>query len=62
MKNNKIRLNFLSLSENESFARNVISCFALQLNPSVSQIADIKTAMYKSLCINIGFSLFNLSV
>ena len=45
MKNNKIRLNFLSLSENESFARNVISCFALQLNPSVSQIADIKTAV-----------------
>ena len=43
--NNKIRLEFLSLSQNEAFARSVVSCFALQLNPSVSQIADIKTAV-----------------
>ncbi len=43
--NNKMRLEFLSLSQNESFARSVVSCFALQLNPSVSQIADIKTAV-----------------
>ena len=43
--NNKIRLEFLSLSQNESFARSVVACFALQLNPSVSQIADIKTAV-----------------
>lgn len=43
--NNKIRLEFLSLSQNESFARSVVSCFALQLNPSVAQIADIKTAV-----------------
>ncbi len=43
--NNKIRLEFLSLSQNESFARSVVSCLALQLNPSVSQIADIKTAV-----------------
>ena len=43
--NNKFRLEFLSLSQNESFARSVVSCFALQLNPSVSQIADIKTAV-----------------
>ncbi len=43
--NNKIKLTFLSHSQNESFARSVISCFALQLNPSVSQISDIKTAV-----------------
>ncbi len=43
--NNKIKLSFLSLSENESFARSVISCFALHLNPSVAQISDIKTAV-----------------
>ena len=43
--NNKIKLTFLSLSQNESFARSVISCFALQLNPSISQISDIKTAV-----------------
>lgn len=45
MFNNKMELSFSSLSQNESFARSVISCFALQLNPSVAQIADIKTAV-----------------
>ncbi len=42
---NKMKLSFLSLSQNESFARSVISCFSLQLNPSISEIADIKTAV-----------------
>lgn len=45
MKKNKIKVEFLSLSENESFARSVISFFALKLNPSVAQIADVKTAV-----------------
>ena len=43
--NNKITLTFLSLSQNEAFARNVVACFALQLNPTLSQISDIKTAV-----------------
>ena len=43
--NNKITLKFPSLSINESFARSVVSCFALQLNPSISEISDIKTAV-----------------
>lgn len=51
--NNKIRLEFLSLSQNESFARSVVSCFALQLNPSVSQIADIKTAVSEAVTNSI---------
>ncbi|MBR2498233.1 MAG: anti-sigma F factor [Clostridia bacterium] len=42
---NKMRLTFDSLSQNESFARSVVSCFALQLNPSISEISDIKTAV-----------------
>lgn len=42
---NKMRLSFDSLSENESFARAVVSCFALQLNPSITEISDIKTAV-----------------
>ncbi len=44
-KNNKMELKFLSFSENESFARSVVSCFALGLNPSIAQITDIKTAV-----------------
>ena len=50
---NKIRLEFLSLSQNESFARSVVSFFALQLNPSVSQIADIKTAVSEAVTNSI---------
>ncbi len=45
MKKNKIKLTFSAISENESFARSVIACFALGLNPSVAQISDIKTAV-----------------
>ena len=45
MKNNKMKLTFLSLSPNESFARSVISCFALQLDPSISFLSDVKTAV-----------------
>ena len=50
---NKITLKFLSLSVNESFARSVISCFALQLNPSVSEISDIKTAVSEAVTNSI---------
>ena len=42
---NKMRLSFSSKSENEAFARGVISCFALSLNPSISELTDIKTAV-----------------
>ena len=43
--NNKMKLIFASMSENESFARNVISCFALSLNPSLAELSEIKTAV-----------------
>ena len=32
---NKMSLNFLSLSENEAFARNVIAMFSLSINPTL---------------------------
>ena len=50
---NKIKVEFYSLSINEMFARNVVSCFALRLNPSVSQIADIKTAVSEAVTNSI---------
>lgn len=43
--NNRMELKFLSLSENESFARVVVGAFASQLNPTLEEIADIKTAV-----------------
>lgn len=42
---NSMQLKFLSLSENEVFARTVIAAFCLPLNPSVSELNDIKTAV-----------------
>lgn len=42
---NKIKVEFTSLSKNESFARVVISAFAAQLDPTLDEISDIKTAV-----------------
>ncbi len=42
---NKMKLVFSSKSENESFARSVVSCFILGLNPTLSQLSDVKTAV-----------------
>lgn len=42
---NEMQTTFLSIAENESFARVVIAAFAVQLSPTVSEIADIKTAV-----------------
>lgn len=42
---NKIKLTFYSISQNESFARSVAGLFALRLNPSLSDLSDIKTAV-----------------
>lgn len=42
---NEMRLDFPALPENESFARMVISGFMLPLNPTLEQLADVKTAV-----------------
>lgn len=42
---NKMKISFLSVPENESFARVAVSAFAVQLNPTLDILADIKTAV-----------------
>ncbi|MDD5017758.1 MAG: anti-sigma F factor [Eubacteriales bacterium] len=42
---NIMELRLLSLSQNESFARSVVGAFATQLNPTLEEISDIKTAV-----------------
>lgn len=42
---NEMRLQFLSRSQNESFARAAVAAFAAQLDPTLEEIADIKTAV-----------------
>ena len=57
MEKNYMKLKFPSLSKNESFARGVVSCFALRLNPSLTEISDIKTAVSEAVtnCIVHGY-------
>ncbi|NLM83236.1 MAG: anti-sigma F factor [Clostridiales bacterium] len=38
-------MEFLSRSANESFARAVVACFAAQLDPTLEELGDIKTAV-----------------
>lgn len=45
METNKMKISFLSVPENESFARVAVSAFAVQLNPTLDVLADIKTAV-----------------
>ncbi len=42
---NQMQLKFLSRSENEEFARNAVAAFALPLNPTLSELSDVKTAV-----------------
>lgn len=42
---NEMKLQFISKSTNESFARSAVSAFVLPLDPTISELADIKTAV-----------------
>lgn len=42
---NSMKLSFLSKSANESFARSAVAAFLLPLDPTVAEIADVKTAV-----------------
>ena len=43
--NNYIALEFLSRSINEGFARTAVAAFAAQLDPTLEELGDIKTAV-----------------
>ncbi|MDO4543191.1 MAG: anti-sigma F factor [Clostridia bacterium] len=45
MNRNEMELKFLSVSQNEGFARAVAAAFASQLNPTVEELSDIRTAI-----------------
>lgn len=54
---NEMNLNFLSRSYNEGFARLAISAFVSQLDPTIDELADIKTAVSEAVtnCIVHGY-------
>ena len=42
---NEAKLEFSGLSANESFARSCAACFAAQLDPTLEELGDLKTAV-----------------
>lgn len=60
MQNNEMRLTIESRSLNESFARVAVSAFVAQLDPTVEEISDIKTAVSEAVtnCIVHGYENF----
>lgn len=50
---NEMRLEFLSKSVNEAFARIAVASFASQLDPTIEEIADIKTSVSEAVTNSI---------
>lgn len=50
---NRFSIKFLSRSTNEGFARTVVSAFAAQLDPTIEEISDIKTAVSEAVTNSI---------
>ena len=42
---NEMKIEFMSKSTNEAFARIAVAAFAAQLDPTIEEISDIKTAV-----------------
>ncbi len=43
--NNEMKLSFSSYSSNESFARATVAAFVAQLDPTIEELSDLKTAV-----------------
>lgn len=58
MNNNYLKMEISALSENESFARAAVAAFALPLNPTLSELSDVKTAVSEAVtnCIVHAYS------
>lgn len=45
IKKNEMHLNFLAVSDNEAFARTAVAAFVANLNPTIEELADIRTSV-----------------
>ena len=59
---NEFRLTVSSKSVNEGFARVVVSAFITPLDPTLEELADLKTAVSEAVtnCIVHGLSLIHI--
>ena len=53
MLDNKVCIEFVSKSENEGFARVAVAAFVSQLDPTIDELADIKTAVSEAVTNSI---------
>lgn len=53
MCDNKMKIEFLGKSQNESFARVAVAAFVSQLDPTIEEITDIKTAVSEAVTNSI---------
>lgn len=51
--NNYMKLEFFSLSQNEAMARTAAAAFVAHLNPTIEEIADIRTAVSEAVTNSI---------
>lgn len=50
---NMMKIEFLSKSQNESFARVAVAAFASQLDPTIEELTDIRTAISEAVTNSI---------
>jgi len=50
---NQFTVEFSSKSSNESFARSVVACFVAQLDPTMEELGDIRTAVSEAVTNSI---------
>ncbi|CAM2780874.1 anti-sigma F factor [Hathewaya histolytica] len=53
MYKNMMKLEFLSKSHNESFARVTVAAFVSQLDPTIEELSDVKTAVSEAVTNSI---------
>ena len=50
---NQVKFSFPAKSSNESFARSAVAAFLMQLDPTISQLSDIKTSVSEAVTNSI---------
>ena len=58
---NCMKLEISAIGENESFARSAVAAFALPLNPTLSELSDVKTAVSEAVtnCVVHAYNTVN---
>lgn len=53
MEDNKVKIELMSKSQNEGFARVAVAAFIAQLDPTIEELSDVKTAVSEAVTNSI---------